>query len=494
MSRLFLGVVWITAVLGCGPPPPAPKSYPPFKDVLLRIACPDEAAATLIAAGVPTWAGRNQARVETETYDPRKGPDIDRSADVWVIRAAEMPRWAATERLTSVPRTLASEDAGSGWTGLLPLYRDKLLVWDRAVYAFPFRGEAPICCYRSDLFGDETRRAAYEARYGRKLAPPRTWEEFADIGEFFQGDSAGFAHSLPPLPRDDVELDREFYAVAVCYARRAVSGDEAPGPDRADQMFALHYDLNSDRPRIDGPGFVHALTLLRRLRACRPDVASASPADAFRRGQAVLCLTDASRLADFQTGEGTRVRDRFGVCRTPAADCYFPSDGVECVPARDGNYIPYLGAGAWLGVVPKEAPHSAAAFSLLAELSGPEASDQLVIGAHFGGDPIRSEQLDERISWAGFEMKGNVVKELRETLQQTLLHRDVENPALPLRIPDEREHRIVLDAALRTALNSPNADPKKVLEEAARRWEEMDRAKGPIHRAHYRLSVGLLPE
>ncbi len=291
-----------------------------------------------------------------------------------------------------------------------------------------------------------------------------------------------------------MRCEREFYAVAACYARRAVSADEPDGLDRSDELFGFYYDLKTGRPRIDGPGFVRALALLRRLRKCRPDEASPSPADAFRIGQAVLCLADASRLTEFQTEEGTKVRDRFGVCRTPAASCYYPAGGTECVPAADGNYVPYLGSGAWLGVVPKEAPHPDAAFSLLADLSGREASGQRVIGARFGGDPIRSEQLEERTSWSGFELTPEVVKELREALQQTLLHRGVENPALPLRTPDASGHRIALDAALRTALTSPEVDPKKVLEDVARRWEEIDRAKGAAHLAEYRISVGLLPE
>ena len=132
--------------------------------------------------------------------------------------------------------------------------------------------------------------------------------------------------------------------------------DEPAGPERADEMFGFYYDLQTGRPRIDGPGFERALALLLRLRKCRPEEASPSPADAFRRGQAVLCLADASQLTEFQKGEGTKVRDRFGICRTPAAACYFPTGGSECVTAPDGNYVPYVGSGAWIGVVPKGAP------------------------------------------------------------------------------------------------------------------------------------------
>ncbi len=493
-GRLFFGAAWAAVVLGCSPTTPPLKIASPYQGAVVRVACPDDATAALIAVSAPAWANRCQAHVETTTYTLPKGLDSVADADVWVIRPAEMPRWAAAGRLVPAPKESTAAESGSGWTGLLPLYRDRLLLWDRIAYALPIRGEAPVCFYRSDLLGDAGRRAAYEAKYRRKLGPPRTWDEFADIAEFFQGEPAGLAHSLPPLPEDDGALEREFYAVAACCARRAVSGDESAGPERADEMFGFYYDLQTGRPRIDGPGFVKALALLRRLRKCRPEEASPSPADAFRGGQAVLCLADASRLTEFQNGEGTTVRDRFGICRTPAAACYFPTGGSECVPAPDGNYIPYVGSGAWIGVVPKDAPHAEAAFSLLAELSGREASDQMVIGARFGGDPIRSEQLEERTSWSGFELTPETVKELQEALQQTLLHRGVENPVLPLRTPDQGEHQVILAAALRTALTSPEDDPKKVLEQVARRWQEIDRAKGAAHLAEYRISVGLLPD
>ncbi|HVS35536.1 MAG TPA: extracellular solute-binding protein [Gemmataceae bacterium] len=494
MSRLFSGVVWTAATLGCGPAPRPVKVEPSYKGIVVRIACPDETTAALAAAAAPGWADGRQARVETALYDPRQGPDGDAAADVWVIRPAEMPHWAAAGRLARAPADVTAADGGSTWNGLLPLYRDNLLLWDRTVYALPLRGAAPVCFYRSDFFGDAGRRSGYEAKYGRKLAPPRTWDDFADIAEYYQGPSGGLAHSLPPLPRDDAELDREFLTIASGYARRMMVADEPAGADRDQELFGFYYDLQTGKPRIAGPGFVRALALMQQLQKCRPAEASPAPADAFQQGQAVLCLADASRLTDFQTGQDTKVRDCFGLCRTPAAPCYYPPDGGECRPAPDGNWVPYLGADAWLAVVPKDAPHSDAAFSLLADLCSRETSDQIVIGARFGGDPIRAEQLEEQTSWAGFELKPDAVKALRDTLRETLLHRGMENPVFPLRTPDQAAHRAVLDAALRMALNSPGADPKKALEEVGRRWEEMDRAKGAPHLSEYRLSVGLLAD
>lgn len=47
--------------------------------------------------------------------------------------------------------------------------------------------DGPECLiYRTDLFGDPGEQTAYRDRYGTSLAPPRTWDEFTQIAEFFQ--------------------------------------------------------------------------------------------------------------------------------------------------------------------------------------------------------------------------------------------------------------------------------------------------------------------
>jgi multiple sugar transport system substrate-binding protein len=39
--------------------------------------------------------------------------------------------------------------------------------------------------YRTDLFGDPDEQAAFQEAYGRELTVPQTWEELAEVGEFF---------------------------------------------------------------------------------------------------------------------------------------------------------------------------------------------------------------------------------------------------------------------------------------------------------------------
>ena len=52
-------------------------------------------------------------------------------------------------------------------------------------YGLPDDGDVFILYYRKDLFEDPENRAEFAAKYGYDLAPPRTWQQFDQIAEFF---------------------------------------------------------------------------------------------------------------------------------------------------------------------------------------------------------------------------------------------------------------------------------------------------------------------
>lgn len=45
--------------------------------------------------------------------------------------------------------------------------------------------QTPLYAYRTDWFAHPDEQAAFEAEYGRELAPPQTWQELYDIATFF---------------------------------------------------------------------------------------------------------------------------------------------------------------------------------------------------------------------------------------------------------------------------------------------------------------------
>jgi multiple sugar transport system substrate-binding protein len=457
--------------------------------VVLRVACPGETARAVVQQYGRAWESATGGRLETLLYEPATGTPLD--ADVWVLEAAQLPRWAQANRLTPLPARLR-DDPAVAWRGLLPLYRGQLLTWDGSAFALPLVGDAPLCFYRKDLFQDPKHRKNFEQRYQRPLAAPATWEDFADIAEYFYRQRGPQpAPSLPPLPASARGLDRLFYSVAAPFARRAL--DELRPDDRATEAdkFAFHFDLQTGQPRIAAPGFVATLGLLRRLQACRPAGSADDPWQAFRKRDAVLCLAECRRLADLQQ-KGSPVWDLVGVCPVPGSRAYFDYATGQRV-ALDGdrvNRVPYRGAGALLLAVPRSSRHAEAAFALLADLGGRSVSDQILLEPRWGGGVVRRSQLD-REHWDSFQLPGQEENTLRLSLRQTF-QPNIRNPLVCLRVSDELAFMTALTTEVRKSLESAQSEePARVLGAVARRWQELIRPRAAEHLRDYRLSLGL---
>lgn len=480
-------------VAGCTPPPPvgiAPGQ--PLAGKTVRVACPQGPSAGVVRTYSKAWQSKEDAKVEVVGYDIASGPEHVK-ADVWVLPPAGMPQRAAAGLLQKLPDSIIAQESTFGWMDLLPIYREKLLRWNRAVSAVPLTGESPICVYRADFVADAARGLAFQKKYNRPLAPPRTWEEFADLAEFFRDTAPGGAKpSLPPLPADDAALDREFFTIAACYVRRPVPADNRARDDNLDQLFSFQYDHRTGKPRLATPGFVYALELLKRLQKCRPSGTADSPVDAFRDDNAALALADVSLLTTLQKTHG--MADKLGVCRMPGGSRWFEYTSGKAVPVSDpaGNRIPYLGSGGWLAAVPLGAAEPQAAFSLLADLAGRERSGQILIDPIFGGGPTRRDHL-ERTRWDSFGLEPERTRTLKDALRQTLEHSGMQNPAVCLRTSTAATHEAVLLKELRAFLKADGGDAAKTLAKVAACWEEMDKERGlEAARDDYRYSVGLL--
>lgn len=53
------------------------------------------------------------------------------------------------------------------------------------VYGMPIQSNAAVMAYRADLFNDPAEKAAFKAKYGRDLTVPKTWDEYAQVADFF---------------------------------------------------------------------------------------------------------------------------------------------------------------------------------------------------------------------------------------------------------------------------------------------------------------------
>jgi multiple sugar transport system substrate-binding protein len=458
---------------------------PTFPGVTVTVACPDETTHKIIDRFANSWAYQKQAKVQVTNYTADVGPEKS-DADIWLIEPARVPHWAAADKLQSVPADLAVAK-NYGWNDVLSIFSDRLLRWGDQKYAVPILGDAPVCFYRRDLFNDPKYADEFERLKGRKLKPPTTWEEFAEIAEYFNGKSGP---SLPPLPAGNDALDREFQTIAASYVMKAVKSVELDKRDRDHgDIFSFHYNLTTGEPRIATPGFVAALKLHCRLQPCRPPGTAPHPPEAFANGKAVLCLADAHWIKRFQQNE----KLDFGIIRVPGSSQVFDFDSGAPLKITGSNYVPYLGAVGWVGVVPRGAAHEEAAWSLLAELSSGKTSRDIVVEPEWGGGAVRLSQLKEQAGWSSFRLDPAATNALvTEVLHPTQVHISVSNPTTRLRLPNAAEHEQALVAELRAALAGQKT-PEQALTTAAERWRVLDGNDKKQIKDDYARSLGLLP-
>jgi multiple sugar transport system substrate-binding protein len=437
--------------------------------VTVRVAAPDGAPRKLVHNLGREWA--NAAGATLAAVAP--GGDWP-AADLVLIPAADLPRWAAAGKVAPLPRPDAVD-------AFMPLYRTRLLAWGGTPYALPVIGDGPVCVYRRDLYADPAAQQAYRDKYHRQLAPPETWDEFADQAEFFAARRA--RPSLPPLPADDAGLTAAFAAVAAPLAVRAVPTEAARAGQRSAKPFSFQYDVDTGLPQLAEPGFVEALTLLKRMQPHRAKTPTA--AEAMKGDQAALGYVT---LADLG-GVGPEEARRWGVCRPPGSRRVF--DNLPPVIDRGLNTVPFLGAGAVLGLVPAGAANAEAAFDLLTYLAGPDVSTVVVHTPEYGSGPFRDRHVDpgHEQGWLNYGLEAPQTALLR-TLQREVADPRVDNPALVLRLPGRAGHVAALAAEVRAAL--AGGDPAAALKSAADKWRALDGDPAKA-RADYRRGVGLQP-
>jgi multiple sugar transport system substrate-binding protein len=75
-----------------------------------------------------------------------------------------------------------------GFTSFVDFFKDPK---SGDLYGVPMEAFLKTYVYRTDLFENAKNKSAFQQKYGRELAPPKTWEEYRDIAEFFTQQGKG---------------------------------------------------------------------------------------------------------------------------------------------------------------------------------------------------------------------------------------------------------------------------------------------------------------
>lgn len=453
---------------GCSNSAAGPESIAPPKPLAgksLVLSCPDERLRAVLEPMIRVWSFETGASVKLSA-DAMKPGDV---VDLAILPAAELGAWAERGDLAAVPFALRETGNPYQFSSLLPPFRGEAFIgWGNQLFALPVASHAPIVAYRADRFADPAIQAEYRRRFNRDLAAPATWEEFADVATFFA--ERDKRPALPPM--NAAQLEDLFFRVAACHDRPALAGDASDST-----AFSFAFDLQSGRARLDSPGFEQAARWLASLKLPangEPDPAAALTDD--RAALAIVTLTDLMKLKPEHKRAG-----RYGLAALPGARLVVsPTTGkLVTTPA---NRVPYL-AGGSVGVVRTRCTEPGAALALLAELTGPARSREIVAAGGFA--PVRESLLesDRLTAWFGYGFDEARTRALQEAIR-TGVGASVRNPALGIRTPDEAELRKSLQAAL-VSIAEGKSPPEAGLKPVAESWNRASRVQW------HRMAAGL---
>lgn len=240
--------------------------------------------------------------------------------------------------------------------------------WQGITYGLPYYTFTPGIFYRCDLFENPDEMAAFKAKYGYDLDIPQTYQQMADIAEFF--------HRQPGETLAGKTLDKEFFGIGLQAGRFTHIFDE---------VNTIAWTLGGDVIKDDGtpgvadPAYVEALTLYVQDLLPHAPKGSLSGAYDFVIGQlnsGLIAMTGPMYLDQWAN----------------AVKAETNIEGAEvCAAPLPGNGKTWAGAFT-LGIA-KTTKHPEEAWQFLKWITGPEAQKRFAEG---GGSTTRLSILKDR--------------------------------------------------------------------------------------------------
>jgi len=187
----------VTRTVTVGPPPTAP--------VTITLAC--DAGHNYLPWFDPKEApegghyGQNQApKIKEVLGIDIVGEEVDPGTE-FSIYMADLTGPGKYNIIVYFP-TYNGDILGGGWAvpldeyiekyhinldDLPPVYRYLYCSWGGRTYALPYDGDFHALYYRKDIFADPDIRRKFKDKYGRDLEPPKTYDEYLQVAEFFTG-------------------------------------------------------------------------------------------------------------------------------------------------------------------------------------------------------------------------------------------------------------------------------------------------------------------
>jgi len=259
-----------------------------------------------------------------------------------------------------------------------------LLTYGDHMYMVANDHDGQVMYYRRDLIEDPEHQAAFEAEYGYPLGVPKTWDEFRDVAEYFDGkDLNGDGQ-----PDDGLTLHLKVGGQGMFHFM-SFAGPFVIGPDNPHLFW---FDPETMEPLVMSPGHQRAMETLIDLTQFGPEAMMAwslgESWDHFLRGEAALTFTwgDLGALAQ---EEGSQVKGKTGAAPMPGTMEYYDVTAGEWKQTDEPNMVGNTTGGSWAGVINKFSDAPEATYYLLALMATQPKSTVYAQRGWDGVDPGR---------------------------------------------------------------------------------------------------------
>jgi multiple sugar transport system substrate-binding protein len=349
--------------------------------------------------------------------------------------------------------------------------------------------DGQIMYYRRDLFADPLHQAAFRKKYGYALAVPKTWSQFRDIAEYFDGKDL----NGDGIPDHGVSLHLTAGNQGM-FNFMSLSAPFVIGPDNPKLYW---FDPQTMKPLIESPGHVQALKLLIDLVKSGPkemlswDLGKSW--DYFLAGRAALTFTwgDLGALAQ---QEGSKIKGKVGAAQLPGTKEYYSVVRHQWVAAAQPNIVGNTTGGSWAGIISKFSKAPEATYYLLALMATKEKSQVYAARGWDGIDPGRIYHFLPPKGTGHIETylkAGWNEADVRDYLQAYFDNFSNRLQLPYLRIPGTFSYWQALDQHVAEAA-SGRLSPEEALKATAVDFEEITIRLGrEQQRRNYRASLGL---
>lgn len=377
--------------------------------------------------------------------------------------------------LTDMPASMRGTEA---WMDILPVFRDRLMVWEGRYLSQTIDGDQHSLYYRLDLFNDPQNKARFQKKYGYELAPPDTWKQYYEIAEFFVRPDENLWGTAEAYRRGGEQF-WYFFTHAAAYTNH---------PAHPGSMF---FDPDTMNAQVNNPGWVRALEdYINGLNVAPPGAlgfASDDIHNIFAGGSVAMNLDWGDTGTNAADPEKSLVPGQVGTALLPGSRQLWNYTTQQWDTFENLIRSPFLAFGGWQAAVPGNSDNIEAAWHFIEWMSSPEVSGTAVVTPQAGINPYRFSQFENVDRW----LKLFTPEEAKLYLKAQRDGLDARNAALDMRIPGYFAYTQALELQLTRAL-SFEIPPQQALDNVAKAWNALtDRFGRDKQRAAYRSSMGL---